>query len=730
MKYREKRAEGYIVYNKNSKREENHIMNTQYFSEEYINDTESVDLIEKINNEYPGTEGLILYKFPSIKELDKKAVTPDILISHPKLGIVLIITASVQVFRNGEYDQFIDKLEMIDNYIFTALMRNRALKQNARNLKFAISTIGYCPNLIEDVDAENIYLSSNVVLNFLKSIEEDCTEDVLQDAIATLEQATAIIKPKERILEENDNNTKARLLREIETQVARFDDEQRLSALTLLNGPQRIRGLAGSGKTIILCLKAAHLHMLDPDAIILYTFYTRSLYDYIKQLITRFYMKMTDGQIPDFDNKVHVMHAWGGARVPGVYYNACRANGILPISYGEAKGHGNAFKYVCEQFIERTKYNACKMYDYVLMDEAQDFDVSFYQLCRSVVKDDHLIWCYDEVQNIFDVILQNPKETFANEYDPNGIDLLSEQKKHPLLRNDIVLHKSYRNVKKILVLAVALGFGIYNDKLIQSLENNEHWEDLGFTVLEGDCSKEEKVIIKRNDSASPLVIEDKKIKDYIQYYEAPTFVDELDWVAENIKSAINVDKLRPEDIAVICLDERNVFNYFNGLEGRLAADSIGVYNVVDRDYVKGFYKEGKVTLSSVFKAKGNEAAMVFVVGCDIFDSQKDLRTMRNKVFTAFTRAKIWLRVSGTGKDSLKQMLYEKQKLEENNYQYVFLNKPTHLLDKDWSRKSVEYENEQEFFEELIEMSKKKGISVERLLQIYEQRKKVDEKIDE
>ena len=138
-------------------------MNTQYFSEDYINDRESVELIEKINNEYSGDEGLILYKFPSIKELDKKAVTPDILISHPNLGIVIIITNTMQVLRSGEYGQLKDKMETIDNYIFTALMKNRELKQNSRNLKFSISTIGYCPNLAEHVDDETIYSSSKGV---------------------------------------------------------------------------------------------------------------------------------------------------------------------------------------------------------------------------------------------------------------------------------------------------------------------------------------------------------------------------------------------------------------------------------------------------------------------------------------------------------------------------------------------------------------------------------------
>lgn len=704
-------------------------MKVQYFSDAYINETETVDLIEKIGEKYEAIEGKILYKFPSIKELDKKVISPDLMIASKKMGIVVVIVDTMQVVREKEIERFKEKMEIIDNYIYTSLMKNRNLKKDARSLKLSVTTIGYCPNLLTGQE-ENVYCTAASVIEYLENIGDNCSEEILNDAIASLEQATAMIKPKERILDDEDKNTKAQLLKDIETQIARFDDEQRLSALTLMNGPQRIRGLAGSGKTIILCLKAANLHMMYPNAVIIYTFYTKSLYDYIIQLITRFYMKMTDGQLPDFDNKIQVLHAWGGRNVPGVYYNACKLNGIYPINFGEAKKHGNAFKYVCEKFIEETEYSANKICDYILMDEAQDFDVSFYQLCRSIVKNDHIIWCYDEVQNIFDVILQNTKETFANKYDTKGIDLIEEQKKYPRIGNDIVLHKSYRNVKKILVTAVALGFGIYNDKLIQSLENNKHWEDLGFNVIQGDCSKEESVIIERNLKASPLVINENEIQDCIMLYQANSFTDELNWVANEIVKAIKDDKLLPEDIAVICLDEINSFKYFDGLEQRLGLEDISTYNVLDRDYVKGFYREGYVTLSSIFKAKGNEAAMVFVIGCDVFEDKKDSRTMRNKIFTAFTRAKIWLRISGTGSDCLKQILYEMQQLKINEFKFAFFNKPTHLLDKDWNERSENYDEERALYDALLDMSRRKGIPVDRILQMHNQQKKEDEKTNE
>ena len=247
-------------------------MEVQYFSNEYVYEAETVDLIEKINDKYKTDQGKILYKFPAIKELDKMVIKPDLLIASESMGIVVVVVDTMQNLRDKEIKQFQEKIEIIDNYIYTSLMKNRSLKRDARSLKINVVTIGYCPNLSLGLDSDNIFSSTSGIIEYIENLGAKCEGDVLTEAIASLEQATALIKPKERILSEDDKDTKAQLLKDIETQIARFDDEQRLSALTLLNGPQRIRGLAGSGKTIILCLKAANLHMIYPDAVILYTF--------------------------------------------------------------------------------------------------------------------------------------------------------------------------------------------------------------------------------------------------------------------------------------------------------------------------------------------------------------------------------------------------------------------------------------------------------------------------
>src|SRR5690242_12562099 len=51
----------------------------------------------------------------------------------------------------------------------------------------------------------------------------------------------------------------------------------------------------------------------------------------------------------------------------------------------------------------------------------------------------------------------------------------------PGATNDTVLSKCYRNQRDVLVVAHAMGFGIYKE-IVQLLESREHWQDVGYEV--------------------------------------------------------------------------------------------------------------------------------------------------------------------------------------------------------------------------------------------------------
>jgi superfamily I DNA and RNA helicase len=97
---------------------------------------------------------------------------------------------------------------------------------------------------------------------------------------AALQRVTTIKPAKKRTRVVRDESRGA-ILKKIEREIANLDRWQKRAAIESPEGPQRIRGLAGSGKTIVLALKAAYLHAQHPDwtiaVVFLYTLPVHSI---------------------------------------------------------------------------------------------------------------------------------------------------------------------------------------------------------------------------------------------------------------------------------------------------------------------------------------------------------------------------------------------------------------------------------------------------------------------
>src|SRR5690606_386048 len=116
-----------------------------------------------------------------------------------------------------------------------------------------------------------------------------------------------------------DNPTKlGPAIRQLDRQIKILDLEQEKIALQIAPGPQRVRGLAGTGKTVLLAMKVANIHRHFPEAKILFTFNTRSLYGQTRKLIEQFYGVHAANAEPDW-TKIHIRHAWGSRSRAGVY---------------------------------------------------------------------------------------------------------------------------------------------------------------------------------------------------------------------------------------------------------------------------------------------------------------------------------------------------------------------------------------------------------------------------
>jgi len=596
-----------------------------------------------------GDGACLYYNLPLYKENNLFSSYAKVLILSKEHGLILF--DSDDAYNDKTFD--IEKLDIFDqtySQLLSRFIKSPILRKKRGQVNFPFEQILFMPNYKDDLSKhDSIYFFNE--LNLLKDIlysiklENELQLEIFNEIRAIVEGSKALsVDLKNRNIGEKDTTSKGYYLQKIETRIKNFDEEQNIAANIIINGPQRIRGLAGSGKTIVLAKKVATIHLQQPDAKILFTFFTKSLYDISKKLITKFYRQNADID-PNWDN-IHIMHSWGGNVVSGVYSNQCKKYGLSAKKYD---GKKTTFGVACKELLEKVNIEA--EYDYVVMDEAQDFNKYFYRLCLKLAKNKKLVWGYDQCQNIMDTDIQDTRVTFGK--DENGKYLVDFDETSTKLDNDIILHKCYRNPDKIIFSAFALGLGIYNDRIIQMLENNSHWEDLGFDVVEGNSNVGDKMRIKRPIQNSPLEIPDtESIINLKIFKEEGGFIEECKFVADRIKKDID-SKLCPEDIMVLSLDDKNSKNYLDTIESLLSKHyGIQCNNMISKINYSDlrFYVDDNVTLTTVYKAKGNEAASVYIVGIDgIFkQDKKDLISNRNKIFTALTRTKYWLTITGIG----------------------------------------------------------------------------------
>ncbi len=282
------------------------------------------------------TEAIFYYDFPTFRDYEDEVYRPKVLLLTPIHGVVALY--AVPEPSHGQYDRSTlqradEELSQFFSILFGRLLKSRLLRKARNEFVLPFNALIYAPGLSDSSNASgdldnDLCTSVNTFVDWLSDHAENGLEnDVFLEARSIVEGAKALTRPKPREVAASAIRTKAGILSAIESEIANFDAGQRKAGITTVAGPQRIRGLAGTGKTIVLAMKVAQIHLNSPKKRILYTFYTKSLYDLIKQLITRFYRHYKDSD-PDWKT-ISILHAWGGANMDGVYHRACVNNGAL-----------------------------------------------------------------------------------------------------------------------------------------------------------------------------------------------------------------------------------------------------------------------------------------------------------------------------------------------------------------------------------------------------------------
>ena len=285
---------------------------------------------------HPDWSGELFIGFPIISTPEGKKPIDALWIS-PDKG--LVVFDLVEGTEPGPYQ---DRQDDLANKLESRLRTHRELMRR-RKLIVPIQTISFAPGAhqlgpCDDDDyplANSDSLAREVVR--MEGGNHEFDADVYKKTLSAMQNISTIRKSR-RVRSATTGDSRAAKLERLEASIATLDRQQSRAVVETVAGVQRIRGLAGSGKTIVLALKAAYLHAQHPDWRIAVTFSTRSLKGQFRQLINSFCLQQA-GEEPDWSN-LRILNAWGapgGEARDGIYYEFCRASGAQYLDYGEAK---------------------------------------------------------------------------------------------------------------------------------------------------------------------------------------------------------------------------------------------------------------------------------------------------------------------------------------------------------------------------------------------------------
>lgn len=366
-----------------------------------------------------------------------------------------------------------------------------------------------------------------------------------------------------------------------------------------------IRGVAGSGKTIILASRAKMLSKQNPDWKILILCYNISLSNAIQQMIHHMLNEPED--LFDFDPNaksvqneniiVRNFHSWlkndlriREQQLPDIIEKLDRKEAILPT------------------------------YDAVLIDEGQDFEADWLRLVSLLINADtqSLLLVEDRAQTIY-----QRKRSYVQD---TGLSFQGRSK---------VLSINYRNTQQIVKFAWDFyrKHSMFKNKVV----NRE---------LEGEIIAPQST--KRKGPEPGIV-------------KAANFFDEMRIVARSIKKLHMEKKVPLEDILILYRVKRtHKYPIIDIIKRNLKDEGLPYYWITENDVSKRSYAkdDGKVKISTIDSSKGLDFRAVFIVNVDSmpFPLEENKEREVSLLYIGMTRAKEYLCLSYSGESEFTQYL--------------------------------------------------------------------------
>lgn len=393
------------------------------------------------------------------------------------------------------------------------------------------------------------------------------------------------------------------LLEKVKQKIILFDGQQ--SRFIYQAGDMKtitIQGMAGTGKTELLLHKLKDVYSTEKDSVIAFTCHNKVLANDMKTRIPQFFNFLKVDEQIEWDKRLHVFSSWGSANNPnsGLYSFIC-AKYHLPFSrYLDNHNFNSVCQAAIEEIDKLEHFEPC--FDYIFVDESQDFKEAFFDLCRKITRKTVYV-AGDIFQNIYD-------SSVNTEIKPN-----------------FLLNKCYRTDPKTLMFAHAVGMGLYETPQINWLDDSG-WVSCGYSI-------------ERNAHDQTFILGRKPLRRF-EDLDATNTIRLLPCDSDSYSEQVmaSVEEIRkenpsvtPEDIAIIILgDYRTLCSIADevafSLQTEYGWESVKGYETKRKD-------PSKVYISNVNNVKGLEFPFVI---CVVPRKITSNILQRNSIYMALTRS--------------------------------------------------------------------------------------------
>jgi len=396
-------------------------------------------------------------------------------------------------------------------------------------------------------------------------------------------------------------DTPESLLEKVKKNIILFDgDQTRFIYKTFPNKTVSIQGLSGTGKTELLLHKLKELYVSDDNSKIFFTCHNIALANTLKERIPNFFNFMKVEKQIVWYKRLWVDRAWGSQKDKdsGLYSYLCHFYNIPFLRYSFITDYEKIFSQVLEHISQIEVKDFEFAFDYILIDERQDFPKVFFELCEKVAKKKVYL-----AGDIFQDIFENTKETELNV--------------------DVILNRCYRTDPRTLMFAHAIGMGLFEEKKYNWLPD-EYWKAIGYDIKkEGRNVYLSRETIRRFEE---LELENVQSMIIEKYTDINQILNILKGIQENNPT------VTPNDIAIIVLDNhKTIYGYMDKLAYYIS-EQLG-WNI-NRAYETKIKEENKIFITNTNNVKGLEFPFVICITANIKNSYR----YRNALYTMLTRS--------------------------------------------------------------------------------------------